>query len=462
MGKFKFIETGIEGLTIVEPTVFGDDRGYFMETYSKREFADAGLPTCFVQDNQSKSRQGVLRGLHFQIKHPQGKLVRALSGAVLDVAVDIRKNSPTFGQWRSCLLTEENKRQFYVPEGFAHGFSVLSQEAVFAYKCTALYDPTDEGDIMYNDPQLNIDWQIPEGVGGAPFRKGQKSSRAGCPGGNRLRDTIKVFKRYRYLLGNLISRDLKVKYRRSVLGVVWSVLNPLLTMVVIATVFAHLFRFQIENYHLYFLVGNVLWTFFSEATNGAMGSVLENSQLLKKVYIPKYMFPLEKCLFACVNLLFSMVAVLIVMAFSGVWPTVTFFLFPFVVLLCLVFAIGMGLLLSSLTVFFRDIMHLYGVVLTAWMYATPIIYPLDLANLPGIIVAVMQFNPMYYFVTMRAMCCCTIPCLPFRCGCALRRLRSGFCCWGCGALRKSRIALCCMCKRRKERWNNRSSWMCSM
>ena len=164
MGKFKFIETGIQGLTIVEPTVFGDDRGYFMETYSEREFADAGLPTCFVQDNQSKSRKGVLRGLHFQIKHPQGKLVRALSGAVLDVAVDIRKNSPTFGQWRSCLLTEENKRQFYVPEGFAHGFSVLSEEAVFAYKCTALYDPADGGGIMCNDPQLNIDWQIPEGV----------------------------------------------------------------------------------------------------------------------------------------------------------------------------------------------------------------------------------------------------------------------------------------------------------
>lgn len=180
MGKFKFIETGIEGLTIVEPTVFGDDRGYFMETYSEREFADAGLPTCFVQDNQSKSRKGVLRGLHFQIKHPQGKLVRALSGAVLDVAVDIRKNSPTFGQWRSCLLTEENKRQFYVPEGFAHGFSVLSEEAVFAYKCTALYDPTDEGGIMYNDPQLSIDWQIPEGVRGAPFRKGQKHPGLGC------------------------------------------------------------------------------------------------------------------------------------------------------------------------------------------------------------------------------------------------------------------------------------------
>ena len=164
MGKFKFIETGIEGLTIVEPTVFGDDRGYFMETYSEREFADAGLPTCFVQDNQSKSRQGVLRGLHFQIKHPQGKLVRALSGAVLDVAVDIRKNSPTFGQWRSCLLTEENKRQFYVPEGFAHGFLVLSDEAEFAYKCTDFYHPGDEGGLLWSDETIGVQWPIEEGM----------------------------------------------------------------------------------------------------------------------------------------------------------------------------------------------------------------------------------------------------------------------------------------------------------
>ncbi|MFR7473927.1 MAG: dTDP-4-dehydrorhamnose 3,5-epimerase [Christensenellales bacterium] len=162
MGKFKFIETGIQGLTIVEPTVFGDDRGYFMETYSEREFADAGLPTCFVH-NQSKSRKACCAAC-ISKSSTRREIMRALSGAVLDVAVDIRKNSPTFGQWRSCLLTEENKRQFYVPEGFAHGFSVLSEEAVFAYKCTALYDPADEGGIMYNDPQLNIDWQIPEGV----------------------------------------------------------------------------------------------------------------------------------------------------------------------------------------------------------------------------------------------------------------------------------------------------------
>ena len=161
MGKFKFIETGIEGLTIVEPTVFGDDRGYFMETYSEREFADAGLPTCFVQDNQSKSRQGVLRGLHFQIKHPQGKLVRALSGAVLDVAVDIRKGSPTFGQHVAVELTGENHRQFFIPRGFAHGFSVLTDEVIFQYKCDNFYAPQSEGALAWDDPDLGIDWRIP-------------------------------------------------------------------------------------------------------------------------------------------------------------------------------------------------------------------------------------------------------------------------------------------------------------
>ena len=161
----ELIETCIPGVVIVQPRIFGDERGYFFESFSQRDFERQVCKTVFVQDNESKSCYGVVRGLHFQ-KPPyaQSKLVRVVKGRVLDVAVDIRKNSPTFGQWRSCLLTEENKRQFYVPEGFAHGFSVLSQEAVFAYKCTALYDPTDEGGIMYNDPQLNIDWQIPEGV----------------------------------------------------------------------------------------------------------------------------------------------------------------------------------------------------------------------------------------------------------------------------------------------------------
>ena len=161
MSKFNFVETKIKDLYVIEPTVFGDNRGYFMETYNYNEFEQAGLNMIFVQDNQSRSKRGVLRGLHFQKANPQGKLVRVIEGEVFDVAVDLRKSSETFGQWHGVLLTEENKKQFYVPEGFAHGFVVISETATFVYKCTRLYDPTDEGGIMWNDPDMNIDWHLP-------------------------------------------------------------------------------------------------------------------------------------------------------------------------------------------------------------------------------------------------------------------------------------------------------------
>lgn len=160
MSKFKFIETSIEGVYIIEPTVFGDERGYFMETYHAREFKEAGLDFNFVQDNQSKSKKGVLRGLHFQYTKPQGKLVRVIKGKVFDVAVDLRNDSPTYGKWEAVILSEENKKQFYVPEGFAHGFLVLSDEAEFTYKCTDFYDPEDEGGILWNDPDIGIEWPI--------------------------------------------------------------------------------------------------------------------------------------------------------------------------------------------------------------------------------------------------------------------------------------------------------------
>ncbi len=160
MGKFKFIKTSIEGVFIIEPTVFGDDRGYFMETYHEGEFKEAGLDLNFVQDNQSKSKKGVLRGLHFQYTKPQGKLVRVLKGVVFDVAVDLRNNSPTYGKWESIILSEENKKQFFIPEGFAHGFLVLSEDAEFTYKCTEFYDPEDEGGISWNDPSIAIDWPV--------------------------------------------------------------------------------------------------------------------------------------------------------------------------------------------------------------------------------------------------------------------------------------------------------------
>ena len=162
MGQFQFTKTGIEGLVVVEPKVFGDNRGYFMETYNYNDFKAAGLDMVFVQDNQSKSKKGVLRGLHFQKKNPQGKLVRVVSGEVYDVAVDLRRGSDTYGKWYGVLLSAENKKQFYVPEGFAHGFVVMSETAEFVYKCTRFYDPSDEGGLMWNDPEIGIDWPVPE------------------------------------------------------------------------------------------------------------------------------------------------------------------------------------------------------------------------------------------------------------------------------------------------------------
>ena len=159
-GNFNFIETKIKDLYIIEPKVFGDDRGYFMESYNRRDFVEAGLDMRFVQDNESKSKKGVLRGMHFQTKFTQGKLVRVIQGEVYDVAVDLRKGSPTYGAWEGILLSSENKKQFYVPEGFAHGFLVLSDEAVFNYKCTNLYAPEYDGGLLWNDPDVGIEWPL--------------------------------------------------------------------------------------------------------------------------------------------------------------------------------------------------------------------------------------------------------------------------------------------------------------
>lgn len=160
MGKFSFIKTDIEGLMVIEPKIFGDSRGYFMESYNEEDFKRAGIDVRFLQDNQSKSCKGVLRGLHFQREYQQAKLVRVLSGEVFDVAVDLRRGSPTYKKWYSVVLSSQNNKQFYIPAGFAHGFLVLTDEAEFAYKCTNFYHPEFEGGILWNDPEIGIDWPL--------------------------------------------------------------------------------------------------------------------------------------------------------------------------------------------------------------------------------------------------------------------------------------------------------------
>ena len=164
MGKIKVTSCGMEGLYVIEPTVFYDERGYFVETYNQNDFNAEGLDMVFVQDNQSMSSRGVLRGLHYQKQYPQGKLVRVVRGTVFDVAVDLRASSETYGKWFGVELSAENKKQFYIPQGFAHGFLVLSDVAEFAYKCTDFYHPGDEGGLIWNDPDIGVEWPIEEGM----------------------------------------------------------------------------------------------------------------------------------------------------------------------------------------------------------------------------------------------------------------------------------------------------------
>ncbi len=176
MGKIEVMAdcNGIAGLKVIKPAVFGDERGYFMETYNYNDFKEAGIDCEFVQDNQSASKKGVLRGLHFQIQYPQDKLVRVIHGEVFDVVVDLRKESETFGKWFGVILSEENKKQFFIPKGFAHGFVVLSDYAEFCYKVTDFYHPNDEGGLLWEDPDIGIDWPMPEGMSKADLTLSEK------------------------------------------------------------------------------------------------------------------------------------------------------------------------------------------------------------------------------------------------------------------------------------------------
>ncbi len=229
---------------------------------------------------------------------------------------------------------------------------------------------------------------------------------------NEKRSFFKDFKKYLPLLQNLAGKDFKIKYRRSVLGVAWSILNPLLTMLVLTLVFGFMFGIReypkVSDFACFYIVGAAMWNFFAEATSSSMVSVLESASLIKKVYIPKYIFPLEKCLFALINFAFSLVAVAIVMAirFSHIDPGVTLVMLPLPIIYCTLFAVGLSLLLSAVCVFFRDIIHLYSVILTLWMYLTTLIYPLSMietrinydSRLQVLALNLIKYNPMSAYI----------------------------------------------------------------
>ena len=229
---------------------------------------------------------------------------------------------------------------------------------------------------------------------------------------NRHGSFIGDFKKYLPLLQNLAGKDFKIKYRRSVLGVAWSILNPLLTMLVLTLVFGFMFGIRdypnVEDFACFYIVGAAMWNFFAEATTGSMTSVLASASLIKKVYIPKYVFPLEKCLFSLINFAFSLIAVAIVMVIrhSHISPGITMLMFPIPVFYCMLFAVGLSLLLSAVCVFFRDIIHLYGVILTLWMYLTTLIYPLSMIEtridrssaLQVAAFSLIKYNPMSVYI----------------------------------------------------------------
>lgn len=207
---------------------------------------------------------------------------------------------------------------------------------------------------------------------------------------------LKIYRKYKFLLNQLVGRDFKTKYKRSVLGVLWSLLNPLLIMVVQYIVFSALFKWNINNFSVYLLIGTVMFNFFSEATSQALTSITSNSQLITKVYVPLYVFPISKVLSSCINLGFSLIALVAIVLIQGLPLNVFYFLIPYGFVCMIVFSLGMGMILSSMMVFFRDTQFLYGVVLTLWTYLTPLFYPVSI--LPKKFLIFIQLNPLYYFI----------------------------------------------------------------
>lgn len=349
-----------------------------------------------VLQNLEQTEQGMLAGEDPQI------IVTKVDSYVENIrlsGMEIKEEFQVFYTETQEEDFSEEKSMFLLPKVTREGcFLLLEKEVVdlridFTGSIGSIYEVKE---IVLNAPTY-MEWSF--GVGS--FCAVIGAMLGGClvflvKEGKNFKIYIQALKKYRFLLEDMVMRDIKLKYRRSVVGLLWSILNPLLMMVVITAVFQNLFRFEIENFAVYYLTGWVVFNFVTEATTGAMTSIMSASALIRKVYIPKYIFPMQKCVFSFVNMLFSLVALFVVMLVLQVEITWYVLLIPIPLLLALVFAIGLGMILSTVAVFFRDMIHLYGIFTMVWMYLTPIIYPEEI--LVGVMQTVMKLNPLYYYV----------------------------------------------------------------
>ena len=398
MGKIKVTECGgIKGLKVVEPTVFGDARGYFMETYNYNDFKEAGIDVEFVQDNQSSSHKGVLRGLHFQINYPQDKLVRVVNGEVFDVAVDLREGSETYGKWFGVVLSAENKKQFFIPKGFAHGFLVLSEHAEFVYKCSDFYHPNDEGGLIWNDPDIGVEWPIPEGMELSFSDKDTKL--------NTIFSLPMDIYKNRRLVAKLAKNDFKTRYAGSYLGIVWAFIQPVITILVYWFVFSVGFRSGTGDlgvpFVLYLVAGIVPWFFFQDALIGGTNSLLEYNYLVKKVVFNISVLPVVKIISAMFVHAFFVLFTIILYAAYGKFPDFYYLQIIYYSVCVFILVLGLSYATSAIVIFFRDLTQIINIVLQVGVWLTPIMWIVEASPLMGhpVIMKILKLNPMYYIVS---------------------------------------------------------------
>ena len=421
----------IPDVILLEPTVFGDGRGFFFESFNQAKFESAiGRQVIFVQGNHSRSVKNVLRGLHYQIQQPQGKLVRVVQGAVFDVAVDIRKSSPTFGQWVGEILSEENKCQIWVPEGFARGFVMLSDAAEFLYKTTNYYAPEHERCIVWNDPAIAL--QSPRQRAGSirqrparqiPCRSGAfrmthsplptphfplPTPQTGTnPHASQRTSLVALGKslwRNRQLIAQMTRREVMGRYKGSVMGLAWSFFNPVFMLVVYTFVFSVIFKSRWgvggeeskTQFAVVLFVGMIVHGLFAEVLNRAPSLILSNVNYVKKVVFPLEILPVIAMGATLFHSLISLGVLLIAFALFNGYLHWTVVLAPLVLLPLVILTLGLAWMLASLGVFLRDVGQTIGIITTVMMFLSPVFYPVT--ALPEEFRPWLMANPLTFII----------------------------------------------------------------